>query len=211
MGRSVAQYGERRNVDGVRRIQVGLPLVAWPGPVRIRDGQARDDVTTLADWSRRGRDHGRPRHGGAGTRDRQPLPGAAILALAGPRVRPAQRPDGVDRFSRQPEARIARRQPTAPALARDRWRRRARLLASRDGEEAGVAAGFDALLLLAVGCFRFPPLAAGDICMAGTPNSRPYSLGIVRHVVTFGALVVTMSSCQRRSQTTRLPSGARRS
>lgn len=88
------------------------------------------------------------------------------------------------------------------AVALDFWLR-------GTGEEAGVTAGFDALLLLAVGCFRFPPLAAGDICMAGTPNSRPYSLGIVRHVVTFGALVVTMSSCQRRSQTTRLPSGAR--
>jgi len=33
---------------------------------------------------------------------------------------------------------------------------------------------------------------------AGIPNSRPYRLGTVRHVLTYGALVVTMSSCQRR-------------
>src|SRR5262249_16763516 len=90
-------------------------------------------VPTWANWRRRRRDHGRPRHGGAGTRDRQPLPGAAILALAGPRVRPAQRPDGLGRFSRPPAARIARRRPTAPALARDLGRRRGRLLATPDG------------------------------------------------------------------------------
>ncbi len=47
-----------------------------------------------------------------------------------------------------------------------------------------------------------PPVGAkpggdgsGDICMAGTPNSRPYRLGTVRHVLTSGVLVVKMSSC----------------
>jgi len=29
-------------------------------------------------------------------------------------------------------------------------------------------------------------------------SARPYRLGTVRHVLTYSALVVTMSSCQRR-------------
>src|SRR5262245_33198493 len=130
------------------------------------------DVPALADWRHRRGDHGRACHGGAGTRNRQSLPGAAILVVAGTRVRPAERPDGVDRLSRPLEARIPRRRPTAPALARDRRRRRVRFLAPRDGRGSRFGGG---LRRVASARRRLPPRRRpprGDLRAGGIPACR---------------------------------------